>query len=771
MEWEEEAAATLTGAAAAEWRDGEQVSKKEVATKQEMAGEAQSKKQQEWIVNKELLDNGKGKNHHAMSRRGRQREKRRLRRQQEKATRARKRASEIASSPAEGGNNGTSEQSSPKRGIKAQQCEKRRSCLTPRTQDKFNCEKLCVKFADAVRLCVYDSDSDDSAQEKWQGQCVAEDVVVKLDEKCVHPDPDDMSQSDVESCSELTTAELNCCAGGTNECPDGYGRTVTNSNEAALAKSSLSCDPTQKQLSPMYPGLNHPTVASGARVDGSNKRQYRRENKAKRIAQQISQAEGSYWTKHEGKFVMPQPEENDLEMPMDYRGEMCPSGLALHHPAAATLLQYATQGCPSNTGRPWTREQMQEAIDRGPHSSALEPDAIAQMKAEIQEKLSKNQVRLVEWDSIKDNPPKQLKISPLAMIPHKSRKYRAILDLSFKLRLKNGEMLPSVNENTTLEAPVGAIDQLGHSLQQVIHAFAEAGPEEKVFMAKFDIKDGFWRLVCEEGEEWNFTYMLPQEEGAKPVLVVPNSLQMGWVESPGCFGTASETARDVAAQYAERPVGSLPRHKFIKHAMSGEAIQQLPKSVETNDLRYFIDVYVDDFFPMAIATSQEQLQHVATAVLMGVHDVFPTSDVPEDDPISHKKLEKLEGQFALNKEILGFDFDGDSKTMILCEPKRDFLLMTLHKWVRASESRRLGVPFQEFESVISKIRHAFIALPAGRGLMTPFNKILQKRPPVVYFHRNKALKHAVMDCRTILRESTKYPTPCKELVISTRQSA
>ena len=77
---------------------------------------------------------------------------------------------------------------------------------------------------------------------------------------------------------------------------------------------------------------------------------------------------------------------------------------------------------------------------------------------------------------------KELKISPIAMIPHKSRKYRAILDLSFRLRLKNGGFVPSVNESTTLEAPAGAIDQLGHSLSRLIHAMAEAGPDDKVFM-------------------------------------------------------------------------------------------------------------------------------------------------------------------------------------------------------------------------------------------------------------------------------------------------
>ena len=113
------------------------------------------------------------------------------------------------------------------------------------------------------------------------------------------------------------------------------------------------------------------------------------------------------------------------------------------------------------------------------------------------------------------------------MAPHKSRKFRAILDLSFRIRLQDGGEIPSVNEETTLSAPKGAIDQLGHSLDRIIYAFAESADDEKIFLAKYDIKDGFWRLDCADGDEWNFAYVLPQEEGKPVTLVIPTSLQMG----------------------------------------------------------------------------------------------------------------------------------------------------------------------------------------------------------------------------------------------------
>ena len=57
---------------------------------------------------------------------------------------------------------------------------------------------------------------------------------------------------------------------------------------------------------------------------------------------------------------------------------------------------------------------------------------------------------------------------------------------------------------------------------RTIHAFAQADKYMKIFMEKWDIKDGFWRLHCALGEEWNFAYILPQEKGEEVRPVVQN---------------------------------------------------------------------------------------------------------------------------------------------------------------------------------------------------------------------------------------------------------
>jgi len=69
------------------------------------------------------------------------------------------------------------------------------------------------------------------------------------------------------------------------------------------------------------------------------------------------------------------------------------------------------------------------------------------------------------------------------------------------------------------------------------------------------------------------------------------------------------------------------------------------------------------------------------AIMTGIHDVFPADIVDSNDPISEKKLLKGEGQSALFKMRLGFDFDGKRKTMWLEKEKCAKLLTILHSWL------------------------------------------------------------------------------------------
>ncbi len=98
----------------------------------------------------------------------------------------------------------------------------------------------------------------------------------------------------------------------------------------------------------------------------------------------------------------------------------------------------------------------------------------------------------------------------------------------------------------------------------MIHAFAEAHEDAKIFMAKWDIKDEFWQMDCDKGEEWKFAYILLQPEDQPIQIVVSTSLQMRWVESQPYFHLATDTSCNVVMIYIEMPVDSIPQHKFKK---------------------------------------------------------------------------------------------------------------------------------------------------------------------------------------------------------------
>ncbi len=71
---------------------------------------------------------------------------------------------------------------------------------------------------------------------------------------------------------------------------------------------------------------------------------------------------------------------------------------------------------------------------------------------------------------------------------------------------------------------------------------------------------------------------------------------------------------------------------------------------------------------------------------------------------------------------------------------------------------------KQFETTVAKFWHAFTAIPAGVELLSLCNQILATKPKVVWLNRNKQVFLALKGCLTLLRESTKDPTRCIELV-------
>ena len=138
-------------------------------------------------------------------------------------------------------------------------------------------------------------------------------------------------------------------------------------------------------------GLEAPLLDSNAPVMGVDKGQDCKENKRNRVLKQSMQGRKDYWLHHRGELIVPSPKQG-LN---NYKVSMCPAGLALHHPAAGILSQFATEGSPTTTGKPWTLIQMKEAIDQGLHVSALQPAAMKILAEDVEVKENKGQYKVV----------------------------------------------------------------------------------------------------------------------------------------------------------------------------------------------------------------------------------------------------------------------------------------------------------------------------------------------------------------------------------------
>ena len=323
---------------------------------------------------------------------------------------------------------------------------------------------------------------------------------------------------------------------------------------------------------------------------------------------------------------------------------MYPRSFALSHSTAPMLDQWGRHGCPVDCGKAWDKDQIVAALRRSPHHGANSPQAITFLQAEVADKVRSGYAKVVKWGAIKHRIPRNLNISPVALVPHKSRQYRTILDLSFKLRYKGG-IIPSVNDSIKRQAPAESMIQLGNCIQRIIYTLAtNYDPNHPFAFAKMELKDGFWRMLVSEADAWNFCYVLPSHLPNQLLddvdIVVPSSLQMGWCESPPYFCAATETARDVIESLLQSDI-DLPDHRFLdKMLEQGHHLHRLEAAAFTTNL---LEVFVDDFCAMTNNLSTAHLTKFSKALIHGIHSVFPPPEVTThqgEDPISQKNYKR-----------------------------------------------------------------------------------------------------------------------------------
>ncbi len=132
-----------------------------------------------------------------------------------------------------------------------------------------------------------------------------------------------------------------------------------------------------------------------------------------------------------------------------------------------------------------------------------------------------------------------------------------------------------------------------------------------------------------------------------------------------------------------------------------------------------------------------------------MHVVFPepavTGHKNGKDPLSLKKLELGDGNFVSTKDMIGFTFDGIKRTIQLPPVKAKAYIKETHRILH----QKL-VQLKDLQTLVGKLRHAFIILPAARGFFTPINAAMKGVTKVVGLGKASDIRAALEDLCSLL---------------------
>ena len=107
------------------------------------------------------------------------------------------------------------------------------------------------------------------------------------------------------------------------------------------------------------------------------------------------------------------------------------------------------------------------------------------------------------------------------------------------------------------------------------------------------------------------------------------------------------------------------------------------------------------------------LDRISKAALHGIHIIPPTPEVAGDtggkEPISLKKLQKLDANWSSKKEILGLLVDGKAKNVRIPNTKAENIVADIQRILKKKR-----VPLKWYRGIIGKLRHMAIILPGTR---------------------------------------------------------
>ena len=402
----------------------------------------------------------------------------------------------------------------------------------------------------------------------------------------------------------------------------------------------------------------------------------------------------------------------------------------------------------------WTAEQRQAALERGAHKSAIEHRSF--LREEFVDFVRKGFWAVLPAADVMDL--EDLRLSPSGAVEQRARRPRFICDYTYYL----------VNLMTIKLAP-GEAMQFGRALLRIITHIVNADPRfGPVFMAKYDLKDGFYRVRLHPSTIPRLGVVLPRWEGEEQLIAFPLTLPMGWTESPPYFCAATETIADLANTALQQPTQLGPHrlegHAYPKHVPTQADLTPLPPNrqdnLHTSPLQY-VDVYLDDIVGL-VQGHPDDLVVLPRAILHSIDDVFrplQASDGPHrEEPTSLKKLLQGDGCLATRKAILGWILDSLRYTLELPEHRYQRLREILDEFPRS----RQRVSVKAWRKVLGELRSMALALPGSRGLFGPLQAVLKPEQKRL---RLTADAHDFLDdFRWIVDEVYSRPTSLFEIV-------
>ena len=94
-----------------------------------------------------------------------------------------------------------------------------------------------------------------------------------------------------------------------------------------------------------------------------------------------------------------------------------------------------------------------------------------------------------------------------------------------------------------------------------------------MYLSKFDIKDGFYRLFLAANDCPRLSIILPLYPEEEQLVAIPLACTMGWTQSPPSFCTMSETVTDLTnARLRTKPALPVPSHRLSSLAASHDDV-------------------------------------------------------------------------------------------------------------------------------------------------------------------------------------------------------